>query len=145
VHIGRLHRSWALAWLALTAAFALHVADEALTGFLSLYNQIVSAARELYPWLPFPVFTFDGWLTMLVVALIALAALTPLVLRGHVWLRPVAYVYAAVMMANGVGHLSVSAYLGIWAPGSTSSPLLLVAGALLAVTTRRARPATSKS
>ena len=136
--IESLHRRWALAWLGLTAALALHVADEALTGFLPLYNEVVSTARESYPWLPFPVFTFDGWLTMLVVAVIALAAFTLPALRGRRWLRPIAYFYAVLMIANGIGHLAASAHFEMWAPGTTSAPLLLLAGVLLMRETRRA-------
>jgi hypothetical protein len=32
-------------WFALTVAFALHVTDEASTGFLSVYNPTVTALR----------------------------------------------------------------------------------------------------
>ena len=34
------------AWLALTLVLAAHVADEAVTDFLSVYNPLVAAARQ---------------------------------------------------------------------------------------------------
>lgn len=37
------------AWLALAGALAVHVADEALTGFLAVYNPAVLALREFAP------------------------------------------------------------------------------------------------
>ena len=40
------------AWVALTLALAVHVADEALTDFLSVYNPTVEAIRARYPWVP---------------------------------------------------------------------------------------------
>lgn len=49
---------WGWSWLALCAALAVHVADEALTDFLSVYNPIARAIRERVPFLPLPVFTF---------------------------------------------------------------------------------------
>ncbi|MGO8792293.1 MAG: hypothetical protein ACLQVL_33560, partial [Terriglobia bacterium] len=54
------------AWIALCLALALHVVDEASTGFLSVYNPTVVALRKSRPWLPFPVFTFGVWLAGLV-------------------------------------------------------------------------------
>jgi len=35
-----------IAWVALCLAFALHIVDEASTGFLSVYNPTVLAMRE---------------------------------------------------------------------------------------------------
>lgn len=55
------------AWLALTVALAAHVVDEALTDFLSVYNPLVSAARERWAWFPMPTFTFDVWLVGLII------------------------------------------------------------------------------
>jgi hypothetical protein len=40
-------RYWRAAWVALAVALALHVTDEALTGFLPVYNSIVEGIREL--------------------------------------------------------------------------------------------------
>src|SRR5207247_3980216 len=51
-----------LAWLALGVAFAIHVADEALTDFLSAYNPAVRSIQARFPFLPLPTFTLRGWL-----------------------------------------------------------------------------------
>jgi hypothetical protein len=132
-------RRWALAWAALCAAFALHVLDEATHDFLSWYNPTVLAVRERVPWLPVPVFTFPVWITGLTIAVLALAALTPLVRRGRRWLVPVAYAYAVIHVANAIGHMTVS-LTGRWfAPGVQSSPVLLAAACWLMYETDRVR------
>jgi hypothetical protein len=38
---GRRDTEFGIAWIALCLAFALHIIDEALTGFLSVYNPTV--------------------------------------------------------------------------------------------------------
>ena len=81
-----------------------HVADEALTGFLLVYNPTVIALRQWYAWFPMPVFEFTDWLTGLVIAVVVLLALSPFAFRGAPWLRPLAYVLAVVMLINGIGH-----------------------------------------
>jgi hypothetical protein len=116
-----------------------HVADEAATGFLAVYNPTVLAIRERAPWWPMPVFQYDTWLTDLTVAVLILCALTPLVYRGARWTRPVAYVFAGIMIANAVAH-TLGTALGRTVesvmfhrpmPGFYSSPLLLAAGLYL--------------
>ena len=77
------YRRWGLAWLGLVAALALHVIDEAVNGFLPLYNQVVTDLRRSIAWFPMPTFTFDGWLTGLVTAILVLLALSPLVFRAR--------------------------------------------------------------
>src|SRR6266542_5520878 len=94
------------AWLALTVALAAHVVDEALTDFLSVYNPLVSAARERWAWFPMPTFTFDAWLIGLIVLVSVLLCLTPLAYRDVIPVRVAAYPYAAIMLLNGVGHLA---------------------------------------
>lgn len=130
-------RLWGVAWIGLAVALALHVADEALNGFLPVYNQTVEHARVAWPWFPFPTFTFGVWLSGLIGVVVVLLALSPLVFRGHAWLRPVAYVLATIMVINGIGHAAASLYWGIWAPGVYSSPVLLAAALALLVATRR--------
>lgn len=135
-------RSWGIAWLGLALALALHVADEALTGFLPLYNETVARVRTVLPWFPFPIFTFRVWLSGLISLVVILLALSPLVFRGHRWLRPIAYVLAVIMVANTIAHTTASLYWGRWAPGVYSSPVLFVAAVALLITTWRARKQT---
>jgi hypothetical protein len=132
-------RRWAYAWAALTLAFALHVVDEATHDFLSWYNPTVLSLRDRLGWFPMPTFEQGVWLVGLIVAVLALFALTPWVARGRRWLVPLAYVYASVHVLNGLGHLGISAYTRQWIPGVLSSPLLLAAGAWLLIETSRVR------
>ena len=129
------------AWLALTISLALHVADEALTDFLSVYNPIVRAARERLGWFPMPEFTFGTWLGGLCLLVIVLLLLTPLAFGGSRPLRVLASLYGVIMFLNGIGHLAGSMYLGQWAPGATTAPILLVASSwLLRETVRASHP-----
>jgi len=48
------------AWIFLTAALAVHVMDEALNDFLSLYNPLVSSVNEKMEFALFPVFSFTN-------------------------------------------------------------------------------------
>jgi hypothetical protein len=133
-------RRFGHAWVSLTIVLAFHVVDEALTDFLSVYNPIVREARARIGWFPMPEFTFGVWLTGLCVLLILLLALSPLAYRGSPAVRVAAYPYAAIMLLNGIGHLGGSIYLGRWAPGATTAPLLIVASIWLLVGARAAHP-----
>jgi len=126
-------------WFALTVAFALHVVDEAATGFLSIYNPTVSAMRERWGWFPMPTFTFREWLVGLISVIVLCFALTPLAARNVRWLRPLAWIYALIFFFNAIGHTSVT-ILGRTvasvpvhrpAPGFYSSPLLFFGSAWL--------------
>jgi len=119
------------AWLALCAAFGIHVVDEALTDFLSVYNPMVRAVRARFPFLPLPTFTFRVWLTGLVLAVVVLASLTPFAFRGAAWMRPVAYAFGLIMAGNGLLHLVGSAYTRKVMPGTYSAPLILAAAIYL--------------
>lgn len=130
----------AAAWVALCAALGVHIVDEALTDFLSVYNPAVRAIHERIPWAPLPTFTFEVWLGGLIVAVIVLSSLTVFVLRGSKWMIPVSYVFGAVMFGNGLGHIAGSFGLGRPMPGVYSAPLLLVASVyLLIVVSQRKR------
>lgn len=122
------------AWFAMTVAFALHVLDEASTGFLAVYNPTVTALRARWGWFPMPTFTFRAWLTGLIAGLVFCFALTPLAARGVRWLRPLAWFYAVIMFYNGMGH-TLFTILGRTvqsvrfarpAPGFYSSPFLFI-------------------
>ena len=119
------------AWQFLTATLAVHVADEALTGFLGFYNPLVASIRERISWFPMPTFTFRVWLTGLAVLVAVLALLSPWVRAGSRGAVAVSWIFSVIMLLNGVGHLAGSAYFGRWLPGATSAPLLLVASILL--------------
>ena len=79
-----------MAWVFLTLAISVHVIDEALTGFLPLYNAIVESWRESNQWVPLPTFSFSVWITGLVLFVSALFGLSPFVFRGSAFLRPIA-------------------------------------------------------
>jgi hypothetical protein len=51
------------AWLLLVGALAIHVTDEAATGFLDFSNPLVGEIRSTVRWFPMPTFTFGIWLT----------------------------------------------------------------------------------
>ena len=125
-----------LAWAVLCVAFAIHVADEALTDFLSVYNPAVRAIRARFPFLPLPVFSFRVWLTGLVVAVLGLASLTPAAARGAAGMRPAAYVFAVIMAGNGVLHIIGSVRMKKPMPGVYSAPLILAAAVYLLASLR---------
>lgn len=133
------------AWFALTVAFALHVFDEATTGFLSVYNSTVTALRQRWGWFPMPTFEFREWLVGLALAILLCLALTPLAARGVRWLRSLAWFYALIMFYNAAGHTLFS-ILGHTvasvtfprpAPGFYSSPFLFIGSVWLMVRLRK--------
>ncbi len=130
---------WRAAWIALAGALVLHVADEALTGFLPVYNGVVESIRAELPWAPLPTFTFPAWLAGLSLGILPLFALTAVVSRGPRWIRIASLVLAVLMMGNAAGHAAAPVYWGRLAPGVYSSPVLFVAAAALLVTAARAR------
>ena len=130
---------WRAAWVGMACAIALHVTDEALTGFLPVYNEIVSGVRIRHPWVPLPTFTFPVWLGGLALGVLVLLGLTPLVARGTGWLSIASMVLAVLMVGNALGHFAGSLYMGRAVPGVYSSPVLLIAAVALLVTAWRAR------
>jgi hypothetical protein len=127
------------AWLALCLALALHIADEARTGFLSVYNPTVRALRQSRPWLPLPVFTFGVWVGSLVVANVLLLFASVFVWHGARWMRPIGYSFAFLMLGNGLAHMVgtirgrtvASVCFPRPMPGFYSSPFLLLASIYL--------------
>jgi len=132
-------KQWGLAWVALAIALGLHVVDEAITGFLPLYNSTVGTIRDFYPWIPLPIFTFSVWLTGLIAGVLILLLLSPMVFNGNKIFRPISYFLGLLMTLNALAHIGGSLYLDALAPGVLSSPVLLVAAVALLVTTRRVR------
>jgi hypothetical protein len=129
----------AAAWTTLCLALALHVADEALTGFLSVYNPTVDSIRGKLPWLPLPTFTFEAWLGGLIVAVIVLSSLTVLVLRGSQITLVLSYVFGTSMLLNGLLHIAGTVAMGRPMPGVYSAPLLLAASVYLLLTVNSVR------
>ena len=139
--LGAADANWRLgrAWLALCLAIGVHVADEAATGFLAVYNPTAEAIRAKLPWLPLPVFSFETWIAGLIMEIIVLLALSAFVIRGARWMRPVAYALALIMVPNALVH-TLGTVLGRTVesvqfprpmPGFYSSPLLLAASIYL--------------
>jgi len=129
-------QEFGFAWVALCVCLAIHVADEALTDFLSVYNPNVLAIRHRLPFLPLPTFTFKVWLGLLILANAVLLALSPFAFRGAPWMVPLSYVFGVIMFLNGLAHVISSIYMRRWMPGVYSSPLLLVVSAYLLMTAR---------
>lgn len=130
----------ARAWLLLVGALAIHVIDEASTGFLQFYNPLVLSIRSRLKWFPMPTFSFAAWLGGLMAFIVVLVSLTPIVRRGGVVIRVLSTVFAALMFPNGLGHLGGSVYFRRWLPGATSAPLLLAASVLFIRATVKPRP-----
>ena len=131
----RARRHW-MCWIALCGALAVHVADEALTDFLAIYNPTVLAIRERYPFLPLTTFTFENWLSLLIFAIVALTAASYFVWQGRWAMRPISYIFAGLMLVNGLMHIAGSFYMRTFMPGVYSSPLLIAASIALIVRTR---------
>jgi hypothetical protein len=140
----RLGLAWVLMWIAL----AVHIMDEALTGFLSVYNPTVIALKQSLGFWPMPTFDFRTWLTGLTLGIGVLAALSPFAFQNARWIRPIFYVCAIVAgLLNALGH-TVATILGHTvstvrfagpAPGFYSSPLLAAASIFALVELRRTR------
>lgn len=122
----RVREHFGVAWMALCAALAVHVADEALTNFLSVYNPAVQTIRAYVPFIPLPTFSFSMWLAGLIVGVIVLFSLSPLAFRAARLMVPLSYLFGGLMLANGLMHIVASIYMRRLMPGVYSSPLLLV-------------------
>lgn len=138
-------RQWGISWLGLAATLALHVTDEALTGFLPLYNSIVTDIRDSAPWIPLPTFTFPVWLGGLIAGILILFLLSKLVFAGCLWLRYISFPLSVLMILNGFGHIGASVYWGILAPGVYSSPFLILTATIHLVATFKVGGETSVS
>ena len=127
------------AWLLLSIGFALHVWDEAAHNFLEAYNATILTLAAHFWWFPRVVWPYREWLIGLLVGVAVCFALTPFAFRGSRWMRPLAYLYAAIHFFNGMGHILATIlgqtvpsvrFTGV-APGFYTAPLLLLASAYL--------------
>lgn len=139
-------RRLGFAWIGFSLALALHVTDEALTGFLSVYNPTVLALRTQIGFWPMPTFTFGSWLTGLIVAVALSFLASRFAFRNVSWFRPVMYVLAiAVGLLNAIGHTLATIFartidsvrIARPAPGFYSSPLLFAAACWVLIELRR--------
>lgn len=120
-----------LAWMLLCAALAIHIADEARSGFLDLYNPTVLAIRHSHPWMLFPTFTFPVWIGLLSLAVLGFVILSIWVRRGLHWTVYASYAFIFLMLTNAAAHLGFSIYKKTWMPGAYTSPLLIAASVYL--------------
>ena len=123
----------ALAWVSMISAVALHVFDEASSGFLPFYNNLAESLRAVLGLSFPPTFSFEAWLGGLIAAIIISFALTPLVSRGGRFIRILTTVVGMLMVVNALGHMLGSVYLGRLIPGFWSSPFLLVTAVYVVV------------
>jgi hypothetical protein len=129
-------------------ALAIHVIDEALTGFLAVYNPTVLALRSKFGFWPMPTFEFREWLLGLGLGILLLALLSPFAFGNARWIRPLLYSVSIVAgVFNALGH-TIGTILGHTvstvrfprpAPGFYSSPLLLIVSIYALVELRRTR------
>ncbi len=134
--VRRARRRHGWAWIGLCGAVALHVADEAMNDFLAFYNPFAERLQDSLG-LPLPTYTFQGWLSGLIIGIVMLMALSPFAFLGTRGMRVVAYVFGELMLLNGLNHLVISIVWGRPVPGVYSSPLMMAAAAYLLVSARR--------
>lgn len=132
-------------WFALTVAFALHVFDEATTGFLAVYNPTVIAMRARWGWFPMPTFQFREWLLGLLVGVAVCFCADSLrrarraldaALGRAVRCDPF-FQRKRTHTRNDLGHTVSSVTFPRPAPGFYSSPLLLIGSVWLMVRLRK--------
>jgi hypothetical protein len=121
------------AWLALAAALAIHVIDEALTDFLAVYNPTVLKIRAKFPWIPLPTFSFRVWIIGLAAAVALMFSLSPLAFQGTRWIVLGALPLSVIMIGNGLGHIGSSLYMKRLMPGVYSSPVLIAASVFVLI------------
>jgi hypothetical protein len=132
----------------LWTALAVHVTDEALTDFLSVYNPTVRALRARFGAWPMPTFEYREWLSGLALGILVLAGLSRFAFHNARWFRPFFYFCAVVLgLVNALGH-TLATILGHTvstvpfprpAPGFYSSPLLLIVSIYALLQLRRTR------
>jgi hypothetical protein len=135
----------AWSWVGLCLTLAIHVTDEALTGFLEFYNPTVSAIREQIPFLPIPTFQFEVWIAGLGLGILILLGCSVFAFRRAGWMIPVAIILSGLMLLNGALHICGSLYFGQMIPGVYSSPLLMAAAGFLLYAASKAKKTWSQN
>jgi hypothetical protein len=112
------------AWLVLCAVTALHLLEESTTGFLEDFAPLVHRVG-LTIGIPVEMPAYSVWLAVIASLVVFVFVLTPWAFRGPLWVILGSYVFAALMIGNGVNHLLSPLYLGHFLPGQWTSPLLI--------------------
>jgi hypothetical protein len=112
----------------LCLVLALHVAEEAYTGFLPAYSEATRAVGDLFPYVAYPSLAVAMSMWMSVAFVATLTVLVPLAYRGVPWMRPATIGVALVALANVSGHAGGSLLAGHAVAGVYTTPLLAIAG-----------------
>jgi hypothetical protein len=112
------------AWFILSLFLLLHIVDEAINGFLPVYNEYILRIKA-NTGIAFPTFTFPFWFTWLVCVDVWLLFLSRYALQGNRVIILLAYPFAIIMLLNGLLHLGASLYLQQWVPGFITAPFLI--------------------
>jgi hypothetical protein len=131
--------NWGFAWLLLCLSFGANILDDALHDFVGYYNATVLTLYGHFSWFPRVDLSFREWLIGAILAEAILLLLVPLAFRNSRFLRPIAYIFSTIMLLDGFGSILATArgrtvpsvHFAGMAPGSYSSPLLLVASIYL--------------
>lgn len=128
-------RLWTLSWLALCAALAFHIFEEA--AHVRDFAPTFSILRDLLPWLP--TFSYEFWLFNNVGAVIVLSAFTWQVHKRNPLMRPASYAFALFTIIIAMSRsLWVPLSGNPMAPWMTATPILLAASLLLLLSIPRA-------
>jgi hypothetical protein len=127
-------------WLALCFCLAVHVAEEAFTGFLPVYSDATRAVGDLFPYVTSPSLALAVSMWMGVAFIATLTGLSPFAYRGASWMRVATIGVALVALANVSGHAGGSMLAGRVLPGTYTTPLLAAAGIYALVSAWRWTP-----
>lgn len=115
------------AWLVLTFALTLHVAEGALRNYLDFYNPLAMSLRDMLLWTWMPTFTFAAWIGGWIVMLAALYGMAWFAAYPVRWITWAAIGYAEVIFLFAAAKLGFAIYLQKAIPGIYTAPLLLAA------------------
>lgn len=119
------------AWLALTVALTLHVAEGAVRDYLSFYNPLAMSLRDTMLWTWMPTFTFGAWLGGWIAILAVLYGMAWFAAYARGWVIWAALAYAEVMFLYAAAKIGFALYLEKAIPGIFTAPLVLAASCWL--------------
>lgn len=129
--MGHTLQRWTVAWFVLSAALALHIAEEATSGAYLVYGETLDFLRQIYPQLAIPPFKFSVWLFDITGTILVLLSLTWLVQKRFRIMRPASFALATFTTANAMMHILFSLASDRVLAGTLTSPLLLAASLFL--------------